>query len=64
MKKIDMSKAVSIDEAIDKYIGKKGTKKRDAFENELTLDLLSSALKQARKERNLTQEQLGKLVGR
>lgn len=53
----------SLDELIDKHIGKIGTPKRDAFENELRLDLLGSAIKQARKERNLTQQQLGELVG-
>ena len=47
----------------DKHIGKKGTKKRDEFDNELRLDLLGYAIKQARKERNLTQEKLGELVG-
>ncbi len=31
--------------------------------NELRLELLGQAVKQARKERNLTQEQLGHLVG-
>ena len=48
---------------IDKHIGKPGTKKREAFENELRIDLLGQAIKQARQERNLTQEQLGELVG-
>lgn len=56
-------KTVSIDTMIDKHIGKRGTTKRNAFENELKIDLLGCAIKQARKERNLTQEQLGKLVG-
>jgi len=56
-------KTISLDEITDKYIGKIGTPKRDAFENELRLDLLGDAIKQARKERNLTQEQLGLLVG-
>lgn len=56
-------KTTSLDSLIDKHIGKIGTKKRDAFENELRLDLLGEAVKKARKERNLTQEQLGKLVG-
>ena len=63
MAKIEKMKAVSIDSMIDKHIGKKGTKKRDTFENELSIELLGNAIKQARKERNLTQEQLGKLVG-
>jgi HTH-type transcriptional regulator/antitoxin HipB len=56
-------KTTSLDELTDKYIGKKGTPKRDSFENELRLDLLGDAIKKARKERNLTQEQLGKLIG-
>ena len=56
-------KTYSLDEITEKYIGKKGTKKRDSFEYELRLDLLGEAIKQARKERHLTQEQLGKLVG-
>lgn len=56
-------KTYGLEELTDKYIGKKGTKKRDEFENELRLDLLGQAIKQARQERNLTQEQLGELVG-
>jgi DNA-binding XRE family transcriptional regulator len=54
---------ISLDEVTDKYIGKPGSPKREAFDNELRLDLLGEAIKQARKERNLTQEQLGELVG-
>jgi HTH-type transcriptional regulator / antitoxin HipB len=56
-------KTVSIDTMIDKHIGKRGTGRREAFENELRIDLLGQAIKQARQERNLTQEQLGELVG-
>lgn len=56
-------KTVSLEELTDKYIGEIGTPRRDAFENELRLDLIGEAIKQARKERHLTQEELGKLVG-
>lgn len=56
-------KTVSLDTMIDKHIGKVGTPSRDAFEQELKLDLLGSAIKEARLHHNLTQEQLGKLVG-
>ena len=56
-------KIYSLEEITDKHIGKRGTPKREAFEYELRLDLLGEAIKQARKERNLTQEELGKLVG-
>ena len=51
-----------LEELTDKYIGKKGTKSRNEFENELRLDLLGQTIKQIRLERNLTQEQLGELV--
>jgi len=56
-------KTYTLDEITDKHIGKRGTPKREAFENELRLDLLGEAIRQARIERNLTQEELGKLVG-
>jgi len=56
-------KTTSLEEITDKYIGKTGTPKREDFENELRLDLLGEAIKRVRLERNLTQEELGRLVG-
>jgi len=56
-------KTTSLDTLIDKHIGKTGTKKRDKFENELRLDIIGETIRQARKERKLTQAQLGELVG-
>ncbi len=56
-------KSYSLAEMKDKYIGKAGTKERDQYEYELSMDVLSHMIKKARQERNLTQEQLGKLVG-
>jgi len=56
-------KTYSLDEAQDKLIGKIGTPRRDQFEFELKLDLIGDMIKTARKERNLTQEQLGKIIG-
>lgn len=56
-------KTVSLDKMIDKHIGKIGTAPRNSFEQELKLDLLGYAIKEARLHHNLTQEQLGKLVG-
>ena len=61
--KTNKLKLYSLDEITDKYIGKPGTPKREAFEYELRLDLIGEAIKQARKERHLTQEELGRLVG-
>ena len=56
-------KNYSLAELKDKYIGKKGTKDRNAYEYELRMDILGKMIKTARQERNLTQEQLGALVG-
>ena len=56
-------KTTSLDVLIDKSIGKIGTNERDAFELELQLDIIGETIKNIRKERNLTQEQLGELVG-
>lgn len=56
-------KTISLEEITDKYIGEIGTPKREAFENELRMDLIGDAIKKARKDRNMTQEELGILVG-
>jgi HTH-type transcriptional regulator/antitoxin HipB len=53
----------SLEELTDKYIGEKGTAKREQFEFDLKLDILGDMIKKARKEQHLTQEQLGKLIG-
>jgi len=53
----------SLAEMKDKYIGKVGTKEREEYEYELRMDLLGKMIKSARLERNLTQEELGQLVG-
>ena len=56
-------KTYSLEEMTDKHIGKVGTTKRDAFDNELRLDLIGQTIKNIRKDRNLTQEALGQLIG-
>ena len=56
-------KTVSLDTMINKHVGRRGTAKREVFENELRIELLGSAVKRARQKRKLTQEQLGELVG-
>jgi len=56
-------KRYSLSEAEDRLIGVKGTPERDNYEFELKLELIGDMIQAARKERNLTQEQLGKLVG-
>lgn len=56
-------KSYTLAEMKDKYIGKAGTPERDEYEYELRMDILGRMIKTARQERNLTQEQLGELVG-
>jgi HTH-type transcriptional regulator/antitoxin HipB len=56
-------KTYTLNQVQDRLIGKKGTPERDRFEYELQLDLIGEAIKKTRQERQLTQEQLGKLIG-
>ncbi len=56
-------KLYTMEEIKDEFIGKKGTTKREKYEQELQMELLGDMIKQVRLERNLTQEQLGKLIG-
>lgn len=51
------------EEILNKHIGKKGTSRRDKFEDDLQSFLIGDAIKQARLKKNLTQEELGNLVG-
>lgn len=64
MKKHDKLKLYTHDEVLDKHIGPKGSLERDKFEEELKLDILASKIKELRKQQNLTQEDLGRLVGK
>ena len=56
-------KTHTLEKLQDKLIGVIGTPERDLFEYELQLELIGLAIKQSRKERKLTQEELGKLIG-
>lgn len=56
-------KMMSLEELKDRDIGKVGTPERDQFEFELKMEILGEMIKSVRKERQLTQEQLGELIG-
>lgn len=56
-------KTTTLAEMKDEFIGKVGTKERDKYEYELQMQLLGTMIKTARKQRHLTQEDLGKLIG-
>jgi len=56
-------KTYTLEEMTDEMIGKKGTVERDEFDAELKAEFIGHAIKSARKKRNLTQTELGNLVG-
>ncbi|MBQ9885058.1 MAG: helix-turn-helix transcriptional regulator [Bacteroidaceae bacterium] len=56
-------KVYTQEEMEDRVFGVKGTPKRDAYEAEINAFLVGEALKKARQAQNMTQEELGKLVG-
>ena len=56
-------KSYSLSEMKDKYIGKIGTIDREDYEYELSMDVLGRMIKTVRQKRNLTQEQLGEIIG-
>lgn len=62
-KKNKRMKMMSLDQLKDRDIGKIGTPERDKYEFDLRMELLGEMIKSVRKERNLTQEQLGELIG-
>lgn len=56
-------KIFSLDQIKDGFIGEIGTEKRTQYEQELQLEVMGEMIRKVRLERNLTQEELGKLVG-
>ncbi len=56
-------KMMTLEQLKDKHIGKIGTPERDKYEFDLKVEVLGQIIKSTRKERHLTQEQLGNLIG-
>lgn len=59
----NINKAKNFDELLDIKYGKIGAQKRDDFEEKAQYFVISEMLKEARKEANMTQEQLANKVG-
>ena len=53
----------SLDEVIDEQIGVRGSQLRAEFDDEIDKFLIGEAIRRARLSKNLTQEELGKMVG-
>ncbi len=56
-------KLTTLNDLKDKHLGKIGTSKRDEYEQELKVELLAEEIKSLRLENDLTQDQLGELIG-
>ncbi|MGM7550540.1 helix-turn-helix domain-containing protein [Myroides odoratimimus] len=56
-------KTYPLDQIIDEQIGPIGTPKRDLFESKIQFELIGAKIKILRKQKGLTQAQLGELVG-
>lgn len=56
-------KKYALDQVKDKFLGKPGSAKRDQYEIDLKVELVGAMIKQMRKERALTQTDLGDLIG-
>lgn len=63
MKKDVIKKAKSFEELLDAKYGKLGTAERDEHETKANYFVISEMLKEARKEANITQEQLAEKIG-
>ncbi len=63
MKRLPRKAVYTHEEVLDHYIGKKGKPERDRFDRKVKLDVLGDMIRDIRKQRKWTQEQLGKKVG-
>ena len=63
MKTHNKMKMMSLDQMKDMHLGNKGTLERDEYEMDLRVEILGEMIRTVRKEKHLTQEQLGKLIG-
>jgi len=63
MEKDALRKVKSFDELLEAKYGKLGTPNRDEHETKANYFVISEMLKEARKEANITQEQLAEKIG-
>jgi len=59
----DYKEIKTFDELIEKEYGKVGTESRNEYEEKAQMFIVSEMLKEARKDANLTQEQLAEKAG-
>lgn len=59
----DRKKVKSLKQYKEEKLGKLGTEKRDSYEAELKMEIIQDMIREIRKKRHLSQEELGDLVG-
>lgn len=60
---MEQMKFYTEEEALDRLLGVRGTPVREKYETDINNFLIGEAIRQARMAKNLTQEQLGELMG-
>lgn len=60
---MEQMKLYTHEEMLDRVIGVRGTLPREKYEDDINNFLIGEIIKQTRKAKNLTQEQLGELMG-
>lgn len=67
MKQVGDMKLYDFDEVLDEHFGKKGTPRRDEHDRKVAEAVnaykIGEAIKKAREQQNLTQQQLGERIG-
>lgn len=63
MEKIGDMEIYSHEEMLDRVVGKSGTQERMRFDSKVDDFLIGEAIRRTREAKNLTQEQLGELMG-
>lgn len=61
--KDEKTRIMTLDELKDRDLGLIGSHERDAYEFDLKVEILGEMIRSVRKERRLTQTQLGELIG-
>lgn len=51
------------EKALDMVLGEKGTQLRDEYEADMTAFLMGDTIRKVRQSKNMTQEELGELIG-
>lgn len=60
---LNLTKLTSLDSLKNEFIGAIGSEKRDLYEQELRIEVIQELMREIRKKRNLSQEELGLKIG-